>query len=261
MMPTAVPSVGLSRIVVATDGSLASGNALAWARELARIDARSRVWCLHVVPNLSTSLGVQGTSDAYARGAQEQGHELLRLARAALEGAQSEEMLGFGDAASEIVSLADAVRADLVIVGSHNRHGFERFLLGSVSEAVKERAHASVLVARTPPPPRAILAALDGSERGERAFGLAQRLAEAWHARVVGFQVKDERAAAVSKRAPLKAREVARDVIDQAAAQGASLILAGTRGRGRVRSALLGSVSNDVARHAGASVLVVKDAR
>jgi nucleotide-binding universal stress UspA family protein len=36
--------------------------------------------------------------------------------------------------------------ADLIVVGSHGRRGFKRFLLGSVSEAVVMNAHCSVVV-------------------------------------------------------------------------------------------------------------------
>jgi len=38
--------------------------------------------------------------------------------------------------------------ADLIVVGSHGRRGFRRFLLGSVSEAVAMNAHCSVVVVR-----------------------------------------------------------------------------------------------------------------
>jgi nucleotide-binding universal stress UspA family protein len=37
---------------------------------------------------------------------------------------------------------------DLIVVGSHGRRGFKRFLLGSVSEAVAMNAHCSVVVVR-----------------------------------------------------------------------------------------------------------------
>ncbi len=37
---------------------------------------------------------------------------------------------------------------DLIVIGSHGRKGFERFLLGSVSHAIVHRANTSVLVVR-----------------------------------------------------------------------------------------------------------------
>ncbi len=40
--------------------------------------------------------------------------------------------------------------ADLIVVGSHGRRGFKRFLLVSVSEAVAMNAHCSVVVVRDP---------------------------------------------------------------------------------------------------------------
>jgi nucleotide-binding universal stress UspA family protein len=44
----------------------------------------------------------------------------------------------------------EAMSYDLVVVGSHTRHGVQRFLLGSVSHAVNHRAACPVLVIRTP---------------------------------------------------------------------------------------------------------------
>jgi Universal stress protein family len=38
--------------------------------------------------------------------------------------------------------------ADLIVLGSHGRRGAERFLMGSISEAVAMHAHCSVEVVR-----------------------------------------------------------------------------------------------------------------
>jgi nucleotide-binding universal stress UspA family protein len=47
-----------------------------------------------------------------------------------------------------IIEGADQSRTDLIVVGSHGHHGLERFMLGSVSEAVALHAHCSVEVIR-----------------------------------------------------------------------------------------------------------------
>ena len=75
-----------------------------------------------------------------------------------------------GSAYAEIVTLADEVDADLVVVGSHGRSAPGRFVLGSVSQNVLAHAPCSVRVARrrddpgrlTDDPPR-VLVGVDGS--------------------------------------------------------------------------------------------------
>ena len=51
-------------------------------------------------------------------------------------------------AAEEIAQLAADLEADLVVVGTHARHGIARLLLGSVAEAVVRLAPCPVLVVR-----------------------------------------------------------------------------------------------------------------
>jgi nucleotide-binding universal stress UspA family protein len=53
-----------------------------------------------------------------------------------------------GKAKEVILEEARNWNADLIVVGSHGRRGFKRFLLGSVSEAVAMDAHCSVVVVR-----------------------------------------------------------------------------------------------------------------
>ncbi len=53
-----------------------------------------------------------------------------------------------GKPADEILEVAREIGADLIIVGSHNLHGLERLILGSVSEKIVRNAQCSVEVAR-----------------------------------------------------------------------------------------------------------------
>jgi nucleotide-binding universal stress UspA family protein len=48
-----------------------------------------------------------------------------------------------------ILGMADLWGADLIVVGSHGRRGFDRYVMGSVSESVALHAHCSVEVVRT----------------------------------------------------------------------------------------------------------------
>jgi nucleotide-binding universal stress UspA family protein len=53
-----------------------------------------------------------------------------------------------GDARAVVLDEARAWDADLIVLGSHGRHGFDRLFLGSVSESVALHAHCSVEVIR-----------------------------------------------------------------------------------------------------------------
>lgn len=66
------------------------------------------------------------------------------------------------DVHREILALADERKADLIVIGSHGRSGFDRLVLGSVSEKVIRKAMAPVLVV----PPRAH----DAPQSGALAF-------------------------------------------------------------------------------------------
>lgn len=50
----------------------------------------------------------------------------------------------YGSASSVILQVADEWKPDFIIMGSHGRSGFKKFLLGSVSETVVRSAPCSV---------------------------------------------------------------------------------------------------------------------
>jgi nucleotide-binding universal stress UspA family protein len=53
-----------------------------------------------------------------------------------------------GDPADEILRCARSLSPDLLVLGTHDAWGLERFLLGSVAETVAKRAPCSVVVVR-----------------------------------------------------------------------------------------------------------------
>jgi len=78
-----------------------------------------------------------------------------------------------GSPAWEVVSRADEWKPDLVVVGSHGRTAFGRFVLGSVSQRVLTEARCSVRIARgrveEPDSPVRIIVGIDGSPGSEEA--------------------------------------------------------------------------------------------
>jgi len=101
-----------------------------------------------------------------------------------------------GDAAKEIVRHADETDADLIVMGTHGRSGFDRFALGSVTEKVLRKASCPVLTLppgrdRTAPPIeyRQILCPTDFSEASEHALDFAVSLALRAKSRLTALHV------------------------------------------------------------------------
>jgi nucleotide-binding universal stress UspA family protein len=56
-----------------------------------------------------------------------------------------------GDPKSKILDVAEEWHADLIVLGSHGRKGLNRFLMGSISDAVARHASCSVEIVRIRP--------------------------------------------------------------------------------------------------------------
>lgn len=80
-------------------------------------------------------------AEALARQGQ---HRLLRM----FPGWSVAAEPNYGSPAWEIISRADEIKADLIVVGSHGRSAVGRLFLGSISQKVLTEAHCSVRVAR-----------------------------------------------------------------------------------------------------------------
>jgi nucleotide-binding universal stress UspA family protein len=78
-------------------------------------------------------------------------------------------------------------------------------------------------------------------------------------------QLLDEQARKVEgaggpvKEAHLRLGRADEEIVDLAQSIGAGLIVMGSRGRGRIRRALMGSVSESVVRHAHCPVTIVRE--
>lgn len=66
------------------------------------------------------------------------------------EGFQVTTAVELGNPKSKILDAASEWHADLIVLGSYGRTGLERFLMGSVAEAVARHASCSVEIVRIP---------------------------------------------------------------------------------------------------------------
>jgi nucleotide-binding universal stress UspA family protein len=76
--------------------------------------------------------------------------ERLRQVQAGDPKVQVEHRLVEGDAPTEILRLAEEIRGDLIVMGTHGRTGLGRLLMGSVVEQVVRKASCPVLTVKVP---------------------------------------------------------------------------------------------------------------
>jgi nucleotide-binding universal stress UspA family protein len=201
-----------------------------------------------------------------------------------------------GDPADEILAEASDSGANLLVLGTHGRRGFERWMLGSVTERVARRAPCSVLgvpAAAGAAAPQRVLCGLDLSDASASTLEQAAKVAEAVGAALAvlyvadgahwyepgpssGIDIEAERVA-VTKFAREKLGElvalhvpqgVAVDVqvafgrppreIERVAAEGADLVVLGPSSSHGVDRFFFGSTAQHVLRAGVGPVLLVR---
>ncbi|REE21439.1 MULTISPECIES: universal stress protein [unclassified Paraburkholderia] len=143
------------RILVAIDGSQAAQRALEEALKIAEA-AQATVTAVFVAEHVAQMVDMStGLLDEQARttASAEAAMATLEDARALLQQRKVRGLTRIIDAygediASVLCRVADECEADLLVVGTHGRHGIGRLLLGSVAEALLRRASVPVLVVR-----------------------------------------------------------------------------------------------------------------
>lgn len=190
MTTTTIAEVSFKEILVASDLSDASTNAIGYAKAIAK-HYNSHVVLAHVSdPAAPIAIPEGGWIQETANQIEEQ----MQTAGAALraEGLAADAVNTYGSVKQEIEALAEEYQSDLIVLGTHGRRGLKRFLFGSEAERVARHIVRPVLTVgpcsaaapQGPWAPKNILCAtsLDPATAGVVAYAykLAQSLGAAF---------------------------------------------------------------------------------
>ncbi len=145
---------GFHRILFATDFSKESAKAFDTAVALAKA-SRATLMILHVIAPFTPIMpeqyiGTQTWDEIDLEGRASAKRELIKLAaKAKRAGIRATELIAKGEPAKQIVRAARSRSADLVVVGTHGRTGFTKFILGSVAARVVAMAQCPVVTVRS----------------------------------------------------------------------------------------------------------------
>jgi nucleotide-binding universal stress UspA family protein len=200
--------------------------------------------------------------------------------------------------AARILANAESLPADLIVMGTHGRTGFERLVLGSVTEKVLRKAACTVLTVPPPavraakPPFKRLLCPVDFSRPSIAALRFALSLAQESDARLTALHVLAEPGVGepfepfdtpeyrlqcedgvrrqFDALISTEAREYCEPVtslvwgkpytkiLEAAEREDADVIVMGVNGHNAVERMLFGSTTNQIVRHASCAVLTLR---
>lgn len=272
----------MRRILIALDGSPEGEQIL---QEVARVgSADTALDLIHVLPASSRGVPDLGLD------AEDVAAEYLDRVARGIRGRKVRTCLWRGEPQEELPKAARSLDADLLALTTHARRGLARLLMGSVAEAVVRSAPVPVLMtrpglARPVKPLERLLVPCDGSASSLEVLSTVRELAGESGAEVVLLQVigipavvppelafvpppepdpahaLDELASRLAREG-LRARTMvtrgspARQILEQARAIDADLIVMTTAGRKGLSRLLLGSVSESVVRRMDRAVVL-----
>ena len=138
----------MKKILIAHDGSKSSEKALKKAFEIAE-KFGSSVTVISVVPELYLTELMEVDRIRILETLTEEAKKTMdriRTKTAAFKRVRT--IIAQGNPAEEVLETAKKIKADLIVTGSHGRHGAQRFLLGSVSSKIIDHAECAVLVVK-----------------------------------------------------------------------------------------------------------------
>jgi nucleotide-binding universal stress UspA family protein len=277
-------STSFAALTVPLDSSEQAAHAVDYAVALARGGKTVLHFCSVVDPAAIASPGAMGAMvdpapmiDALEANARQLTDAAASEAHAANVSADTSVL--FGRAATAIARSARETGSDGIVICTHGRTGFARFIAGSVTEAVLTLATVPLIVVHhddDPPGNGPITVAIDGSAGAKAALETAIALAatdgrslalmhvvqsgELWAdaAPILADAAERVRTTKLDFELVTLRGAAATTIVESARRRGSPLVVMGTRGRSGVGRAVLGSVATAVIERARMPVIVVR---
>ncbi|MFP4655052.1 MAG: universal stress protein [Methanohalobium sp.] len=142
-------STGYNTILIATDGSENSKNAVHSGIELAK-NTGAKVYAVYVIEPVSAAMSRKGPD--WAKAAMDMMKKDSEKATGYIEklgqdaNLDVESVILEGDPADKIIEFADKNDIDLIAMGTRGLSGIKRFMVGSVADKVVRHSDKEVLV-------------------------------------------------------------------------------------------------------------------
>lgn len=134
------------KILIAVDGEPIAAHAAEVGLRLATLLGAEVAFIHAIDPALFYGPGI--APDTLIAAAEADGKKTLAALQKLSPYRRALEFIRIGKPPHEILTTAMEWPADIIVIGSHGRHGIPRALLGSVAEAVVRQARCPVLVVR-----------------------------------------------------------------------------------------------------------------
>jgi len=188
--------MGLKSVLVASDFSDASSKPVRHAISIAR-HFHAKLHLAHVVSSLGFTIAGADAQEAATIAAQRDVEQLEKslVESGALTGLSHEFIVREGNVWDELRAVIREKQIELVVIGTHGRHGIEKLVLGSVAEQIFREADGLVLTVgphslpdaplESPDGVRSILFPTDFGEASSHALPRAISFANHFGARLV----------------------------------------------------------------------------
>ena len=144
----------IKKILCPTDFSEPSLKGLDYAVDMAKAFRAKLVvvYVLPILPASATNPNLHYQIPEYERMIHKDSDEQLKaiISKRVPKSLKARPLIGHGNAAHEIVRLAEKEKADLVVIATHGHTGLHHLVVGSVAEKVVRLAHCPVLAVREP---------------------------------------------------------------------------------------------------------------